>query len=54
MTCYLRHLKEILEKAGIELTSANRQEIDRAIHRIAGVNYKDCPNAWKQVKGADR
>ncbi|MDH7564056.1 MAG: hypothetical protein QHH24_04130 [Candidatus Bathyarchaeota archaeon] len=50
MTCYLKHLKETLRKAGIELTSENRQEIDRTIHRIAGVNYKNCPSTWKEVK----
>ena len=50
MTCYLRHLKPILKKSGIEVTSENRQEIDRIIHNIVGVNYKNCPAAWKQVK----
>ena len=50
MTCYFRHLKQVFEKVGIEVTSANRQEIDRIIHNIVGVNYKNCPAAWKQVK----
>ena len=50
MTCYLRHLEPILKKSGIEVTSENRQEIDRIIHNIVGVNYKNCPAAWKQAK----
>ena len=50
MTCYLRHLEPILKKSGIEVTSENRQEIDRIIHNIVGVNYKNCPAAWRQVK----
>ena len=50
MTCYFRHLKQVFEKADIEVTSANRKEIDRIIHNIVGVNYKNCPAAWKQVK----
>ena len=50
MTCYFRHLKQVFEKVGIEVTSANRQEIDRIIHNIVGVNYKNCPATWKQVK----
>ena len=50
MTCYFRHLKDLLKKAGIEVTPQNRQEIDRIIHSIVGVNYKDCPATWKQVK----
>ena len=50
MTCYIRHLEPILKKSGIEVTSENRQKIDRIIHEIVGVNYKNCPAAWKQVK----
>ena len=50
MTCYFRHLKEVFNKAGIEVTPENRKEIDRAIHEIVGVNYKNCSAAWRQVK----
>ena len=50
MSCYLRHLKDILVEAGIEVTAANRKEVDLAFHRIAGVPYKDCPAAWKRLK----
>jgi uncharacterized protein (DUF362 family) len=50
MTCYFRHLEEVLRKAGIEVTSQNRREIDRIIHDIVGVDYKNCPVAWRQVK----
>ena len=50
MTCYFRHLKEIFNKAGIEITKDNRQEIDQAIHNIVGVKYKNCPAAWIEVK----
>jgi len=34
MTCYFRHLKQVFEKAGIEVTSENKREIDRVIHGI--------------------
>lgn len=50
MTCYFRHLQNVFEKAGIEVTSENKREIDRLIHGIVGVNYKNCPAAWKEVK----
>jgi hypothetical protein len=50
MTCYFRHLKEVFKKAGIEVTTQNRQEIDRIIHDVVGVDYKNCPAAWRQVK----
>jgi len=40
MTCYFRHLQHVFRKAGIEVTSENKREIDRAIHDIVGVEYK--------------
>jgi hypothetical protein len=50
MTCYFRHLKPILEKAGIQVTSENKRELDRIIHRIVKVEYKNCLATWKEVK----
>ncbi|MCW4044870.1 MAG: hypothetical protein NWE94_05070 [Candidatus Bathyarchaeota archaeon] len=50
MTCYFRHLGGVFQKAGIEVTKENRQKIDRIIHEIVGVDYKDCPAVWRQVK----
>lgn len=50
MTCYFRHLGDVFKKAGIKVTGENRREIDKAIHRIVGVEYKNCPAAWRQVK----
>jgi len=50
VTCYFRHLQHVFKKAGIEVTSENKREIDRVIHSIAGVEYKNCPDAWREVK----
>jgi len=50
MTCYFRHLQAIFEEARITVTKENRKRIDEAIHSIVGVEYKNCPEAWKQVK----
>lgn len=50
MTCYIRHLKTIFEKTGITITKQNRQDIDRAIHNIVGIEYKNCSTTWKEVK----
>ena len=50
MTCYFRHLNEIFEKAGVTITKENKQDIDRAIHSIVGVEYKNCSATWKEVK----
>jgi hypothetical protein len=50
MTCYFRHLQDVFKKAGIEVTKENRKEIDKAIHVIVGVEYKNCPAAGREVK----
>jgi len=50
MSCYLRHLQHIFNKAGIEVTKENKKEVDKLIHSIVGVEYKDCPAAWREVK----
>ena len=50
MSCYFRQLKDILAEAGVEVTPGNRKEIDRAIYKIVGVEYKDCPVAWRALK----
>jgi ribosomal protein L23 len=50
MTCYFRHLQDVFKKAGIEVTKENKREIDRAIHGIVGVEYKNCSATWKEVK----
>ncbi len=50
MTCYFRHIKHLFEDAGIVVTTENKKDIDRAIHQIVGIEYKDCPSTWKAVK----
>jgi len=50
MSCYFRHIKNILDEAGIEVTPSNKKEIDQAFHQIVGVTYKDCPATWKRLK----
>ena len=50
MTCYFRHLNVIFEKAGIQITKENKKEVDKAIHSIVGVEYKNCSATWKEVK----
>ena len=50
MSCYFRHLKDILNEAGIEATPSNRKQIDWAIHDIVGVTHRDCPATWKKLK----
>lgn len=50
MTCYFRHLKDVFEKAGVTVTKENKKDIDKTIHRIVGVGYKNCSATWKEVK----
>ncbi len=50
LTCYFRHLRDFFDKAGIEVTDENKKQIDRIIHDIVGVEYKNCSATWKEVK----
>jgi hypothetical protein len=50
MSCYLRHLSEVLKEADIEVTKENKKDIDRALHSLVGVEYKNCSPTWKELK----
>ena len=50
MSCYLRHIKNILDEAGIAITPANRKQIDQAIHQAVGVAYRNYPATWRKIK----
>lgn len=50
MSCYFRHMKDVFEEAGIEVGPENKKDVDRKIHEIVGVTYKDCPATWRRVK----
>ena len=50
MCCYLRHIKNNLDEAGIAITPANRKQVDQAIHQAVGVAYRNCPVTWRKIK----
>ncbi|MHA1924633.1 MAG: hypothetical protein ACXABV_17645 [Candidatus Thorarchaeota archaeon] len=50
MTCYFRHITRVFEEIDIEITKENKRDIDKVIHEIVGVDYKNCSAAWKEVK----
>lgn len=50
MSCYLKHMEEIISEAGIELTKENRKAVDHAIRRTIGKPDSNCPEVWKEVK----
>jgi len=43
-------MKDVFAKAGVEVTKENKKDIDRKIHSIVGVEYKNCSATWKEVK----
>jgi len=50
VTCYFRHIRPVFDSLGIEVTADNKKEIDKRIHDIAGVDYKNCSATWKRFK----
>ena len=50
MSCYFRHLKDIFDEAGIEVTPGNKKQVDQVIHRIVETDYKNCPVTWQKLK----
>lgn len=50
MSCHFRHLKEIFDSVGIEVSKDSRKIVDEAIHKLVKVKYKNCPRAWKRIK----
>lgn len=51
MSCYLRHLKGILEQAGVKpADKKERQAVDRAVKEIVGMESAPCNEAWKTIK----
>ena len=37
-------------KAEIEVTTENKRDVDKVIHKIVGVDYKNCLATWMEVK----
>jgi hypothetical protein len=50
MTCYFRHLTQIFVELGVEVTPENKRDIDKKIHKLVGVEYKNCSATWKEIK----
>jgi len=50
MTCCFRILGRAFERAGIRVTSDNKDEVDKVIHRLVRKRYKNCPAVGREVK----
>ena len=48
MSCYLRHLDDVVTLAGVKIGPDNRMEVDRTVKELLGL--EDCPDVWKEVK----
>jgi hypothetical protein len=43
-------MKGIFAEIGVDVTPENKKDIDRAIHKLLGVEYKNCSASWKEIK----
>jgi hypothetical protein len=43
-------MNDVFGKAGVTVTKENKKDVDRVIHSIVGIEYKNCPATWKEVK----
>ncbi len=50
MSCYFRHMKEVFKEAGVEITKENKKDIDKILHSLVDVKYKNCSPTWKAIK----
>ena len=50
MTFYVRHVAELLRRAGAEPTPQNRELLDRAIREALGMERADANTVWDKVK----
>ncbi len=51
MSCYTRHLGDLMGEAGLANTRENRQLVDRWLREILGYSATDeCRIVWQEVK----
>ena len=43
-------MKGIFTEIGVEVTPENKRDIDKQIHKLLGVEYKNCSATWKELK----
>jgi hypothetical protein len=43
-------MKNVFSEVGVEPNKENKKDIDRVIHSMLGVEYKNCSSTWKLVK----
>ena len=43
-------MKGIFTEIGVDVTPENKRDVDKALHKLLGVEYKNCSTTWKEVK----
>jgi len=43
-------MKGIFAEIGLEVTPENKRDVDKEIHKLLGVEYKNCSTTWKEIK----
>ena len=43
-------MKGIFAEIGVDVTPKNKRDVDKEIHKLLGVEYKNCSTTWKEVK----
>lgn len=43
-------MERIFLELGVEVTPENKRDIDKQIHKLLGVEYKNCSATWKEIK----
>jgi hypothetical protein len=43
-------MKQTFLELGVEVTPENKRDIDKQIHKLVGVEYKNCSATWKEIK----
>jgi hypothetical protein len=50
MSCYTRHLDEVLDMLGWEHSEANKKRLDREIRTAFSMEEKPCNEVWTRIK----
>ena len=50
MSCYIRHLNEIMDRLSLENTKEGCKILDQKIRQILSMEDASCPNVWERIK----
>ena len=43
-------MKQTFTELGVDVTPENKRVIDKKIHELLGIEYKNCSATWKAIK----